>query len=196
MRPDDRKRVPENGWLAYLEGNDPGYPERALRHDFATIRARVEAMRRDTTTPDTRLADDPMGLNPATVSTLVNLMLGGLAPKHQGEVLHCRLRYFDPEARRAGLPVDVAALVESLSADAATLILVNLDPVAPRTVVVQAGGYGEHAFAAVTCEGQSKISLDQTLLTIQLAPGAGARLVLGMKRYVNPPTVAQPWDRH
>jgi hypothetical protein len=196
MRPDDRKRVPENGWLAYLEGNDPGYAERALRHDFATIRARVEAMRRDTTTPDTRLADDSMGFNPATVGTLVNLMLGGLAPKHQGEVLHCRLRYFDPEARRPGLPADVAALVESLSADAATLSLVNLDPVAPRTVVIQAGGYGEHAFTTVSCEGQSKTSLDQTLLTIQLAPGAGARLVLGMKRYVNPPTVAQPWDRH
>ena len=38
MRADDRRRVPGSGWLAYLEGNDPGYPERALRHDFATVR--------------------------------------------------------------------------------------------------------------------------------------------------------------
>src|SRR5207248_1689148 len=87
MRRDDRARVPEDGWLAFLEGGDPDYPERALRQDFATLREKARAMRRDETTPDTRLADDPMVLNPATVGTLVNLTLGGLRPKHQGEVL-------------------------------------------------------------------------------------------------------------
>ena len=159
MRPEDRKRVPPNGWLAFLEGNDPGYPERALRNDFAALRAKVEEMRRDTTTPDTRLADDPMVLNPATVAALVNLTLGGLPPKHQGEVLHCRVRYFDPDARRPGLPDDVAALVETLTADAVTLTLVNLDQSDPRTIVVQAGGYGEHTFTAVACDGRT-VSLD------------------------------------
>jgi hypothetical protein len=196
MRPADRTRVPENGWLAYLEGNNPGYPERALQQGFAVLREKVEAMHRDTTTPDTRLADDPMGFNPApaTAATLVNLMLGGLAPKHQGEVLHCRLRYFDPESRRPGLPPDVAALVESLGADSATVRLVNLDPSDPHTVIVQAGGYREHTFTAVEWAGRS-IAVDRPVLDIALAPGAGGRLVLRMKRYVNPPTVAQPWDR-
>ena len=194
MRPDDRKRVQPNGWLDYLGGNDPGYPERALRNDFAALRAKVGQMRQDATTPDTRLADDPMVLNPATVATLVNLTLGGLAPKHQGEVLHCRVRYFDPEARRPGLPPEVAALVETLTADAVTLNLVNLDQSDPRTIVVQAGGYREHTFTGVTCDGRT-LALDQPLLNVRLAPGAGGRLVLKMKRYVNPPTVAQPWDR-
>ena len=61
-------------------------------------------MRRDPTTPDTRLADDPMAYNPATVGTLVHLMLGGLPPKHQGEVLQARVRYFDPIRRRPACP--------------------------------------------------------------------------------------------
>jgi hypothetical protein len=194
MRSGDRDRVPPSGWLAYLEGNDPDYPERALRNEFAVLRQKVEKMRLDPSTPDTRLADDPMPFNPVSVGTLVNLTLGGLAPRHQGEVLHCRLRYFDPEARRPGLPPDVGALVEALTADSATLTLVNLDPSDPRAVVVQAGGYREHAFTAVVCDGRTT-ALDEPLLDVRLAPGAGGRLVLRMKRYVNTPTLAQPWDR-
>ncbi len=117
MKEADRRRVPNSDWLAFLEGRNPSYPETALRGDFATIRRKVEAMRRDPTTPDTRLADDPMAYNPATVGNLVHLMLGGLPPKHQGEVLQARVRYFDPIRRRPGLPEDVAALVDSLRDD-------------------------------------------------------------------------------
>jgi hypothetical protein len=32
-------------------------------------------------------------------------------------------------------------------------------------------------------------------ITVQLAPGAGAKLMLAMKRYANPPTAKFPWDR-
>ena len=76
--------MPDSGWLTFLEGRNPGYPDAALRDDFATIRRKIAAMRSDPTTPDTRLADDPMAYNPATVATLVQLMLGGLAPKASG----------------------------------------------------------------------------------------------------------------
>ena len=71
-------------------------------------------MRADTTTPDTRLADDPMRSNPATVANLVRLTMGGLPTGNRTLVLHARLRYFDPDRRRPGLPADVAALVEGL----------------------------------------------------------------------------------
>jgi hypothetical protein len=116
MKEADRRRVPNSDWLAFLEGRNPCYPESALRADLATIRRKAEAMRNDTSTPDTRLADDPMAYNPATVANLVRLMLGGLAPKHRGEILHSRVRYFDLLKRRPGLPDDVAALVDSLGA--------------------------------------------------------------------------------
>ncbi len=68
-----------------------------------------------------------MAYNPATVGNLVRLMLGGLPPKHQGEVLQARVRYFDPIKRRPGLPEDVAALVDSLTDDSTSLTLANLN---------------------------------------------------------------------
>ena len=68
--------------------------------------------------------------------------------------LHCRLRYFDPERRRAGLPEDVAALVERMTEDEVTVTLVNLDPVEARTVIVQGGAYAEHQIERVRREGE------------------------------------------
>jgi hypothetical protein len=58
MREDDAKRVGHDAWLDYLDGKSANYPEQALQQDLGRIRFRVVGMRRDTTTPDTRLADD------------------------------------------------------------------------------------------------------------------------------------------
>src|SRR5262249_43786863 len=113
----DLQRLPLASWIGYLEGREPNFPEDALRQDFATLRQKVAGFRADTTTPDTRLSDDPLRFNPATVRTLIQLMLGGLPPGNSGSVLHCRVRYFDPEKGRAGIPEDVGALVEKLTAD-------------------------------------------------------------------------------
>src|SRR5688572_8709197 len=112
----DLERVPKTGWNGFLEGQNPDYPEKALQADLQHIRKKMEDVRGDPTTPDTRLADWIMGNNPATTGTLVNQMLGGYLT---GNIwtLHSRLRYFDPIERRSGLPEDVAALVEKLTAD-------------------------------------------------------------------------------
>jgi hypothetical protein len=194
MRRDDLQRVPPNGWLAYLEGKQPDYPEAALRRDLVRIRERVAGMRSDTTTPDTRLADDPMKYNPASVSSLIELMLGGIHPGHVGSVLNCRIRYFDPEARRAGVPEDVAALVEKLTDDSVTLTLVNTNQLDARTLVIQAGGYGEHQFESAALDGRP-VPVNRDRLTVRLQPGSGGRLVLATKRYANQPTLQFPWAR-
>mgnify|MGYP001064612877 CR=1 FL=1 len=189
----DLERVPKTDWIAFLEGEAPDYPEQALRAELASVRATLAAMRRDPTTPDTRLADWLMAYNPARTDALAKLTLGGYLT---GNIwtLHSRVRYFDPVRRRSGLPEQVAALVEKLSADSVTLTLINLDPVDPRTVVVQAGAYAEHQLLGVTLNGQS-VALDAPVLTVRLEPGCGARLEFRMKRYANPPTLAQPWHR-
>ncbi|MBS0265995.1 MAG: hypothetical protein JSS02_28950 [Planctomycetes bacterium] len=192
QRSDDLARVPGNPWLAYLAGKQPGYPEMALRRDLTQIRNRVQALRQDTTTPDTRLADDPMAYNPASVQSLVELMLGGLMPARIGSVLNCRFRYFDPLARRAGLPPDVAALVDSLTTDSAAVTLVNVNQLEPRTLVLQAGGYAEHEFVSVTHDGTTE-AVQARHLTLRLAPGAGVRLAFQMRRHVHPPTMQFPW---
>jgi hypothetical protein len=189
----DLDRVPLRGFVGFLEGKNPEYPVQALQADLERIRRSVRQMEADTTTPDTRLADYVQGQNPTETNALTNLTLGAYLAGNVWS-LHSRFRYFDPIRRRAGLPEDVAALVEKLEADAATVVLVNVDAVEPRTVVVQAGGYGEHRFDSVEVNGTTQ-TIAGPLLNVRLEPGSGARLKFRMARYVNPPTLAFPWDR-
>jgi hypothetical protein len=190
----DRRRVADHPWVQFLAGENPGYPERALRADFENIRSCVAGMRADTTTPDTRLADDPMRFNPATVETLRQLMLGGLDPGRNAAPLHCRLRYFDPAQRRAGIPDDVAALVDSLTDDRVSVTLVNVNQIEAREMIVQCGAYAEHQCIGVEL-GDERVDVDAPSFTVRLAPGAGQRLVIHTRRYANQPTLAFPWNR-
>jgi hypothetical protein len=189
----DLERLPKEGWIGFLEGTNPGYPEQALRASLDFIRRRVREMENDQTSADTRLADYLMGYNPASIESLVELAWGTYL---SGNIwsLHARLRYFDPVRRRAGLPEDVAALVEKLTADSVTVTLVNTNQVQARSVVVQAGGYGEHQFVSAAVDGRTA-PLDASHVTARLAPGSGARVEFQMKRYANRPTASFPWER-
>jgi hypothetical protein len=193
MREDDAKRAGDDPWRDFLNGTNPGYPERALSADLARIRSRVAGLRRDSTTPDTRLADDPMKYNPASIHGLLALAMGGVHPGVGGNSLVARLRYFDPDKRRAGLPDDVAALVERLTPDEATVTLVNINQLNSRTIVVQGGAYGEHQLASAKL-ADTQTAVDSSRVTIKLSPGAGATLTLKMKRHANQPTLGLPWN--
>ena len=194
MERDDLKRLnTDSGWIGFLEGSTSDYPVEALQRDFERVRGQMEKVRADPTTPDTRLSDNPNPLNPATIGSLVELMLGGMAPRH-GCPLHCRLRYFDPARQRPGMPEGVGALVEKLEADSTTVTLVNTDQVAGRQVVVQGGAYAEHHFDKVTVDGEV-VDVDATSFAVELAPGAGATLEIGTQRYTSQPSFAFPWDR-
>jgi hypothetical protein len=191
----DLERVPLTGWIGFLEGKDPEYPVRTLQSEFARVQQKLAVLREDNTTADTRLADYLLSYNPPETNGLMNLMLGGyIASGSRQWTLHSRFRYFDPARRRAGAPEDVGALVEKLAADAATVTLVNVNPVEPREVIVQAGAFGEHNFEAVTVNGQTT-PIGRPLLSVRLDPGCGARLEFKMARYNNQPTLAYPWDR-
>jgi hypothetical protein len=192
LKDEDRKRVVKTAWLDYLDGKNAAYAEQALRGDLERIRTRVDGMRKDTTTPDTRLADDPLKLNPASVDSLIELAMGGLPPKNRGKLLFAQLRYFDPAKRRAGLPEGVAALIDKITPDGVEVTLVNTNPVDARSLIVQAGGYAEHRFVEVTTEGKTT-ALNGSHLTVRLEPGCGGRFVLKMRRFVNQPTLALPW---
>jgi hypothetical protein len=192
-RQDLQRLDAETGWIGFLEGNAPDYPVAALQRDFGRVRSQMEKVRHDPTTPDTRLSDNPNPLNPATIGSLVELMLGGMTPRH-GCPLHCRLRYFDPARQRPGMPDGVGALVEKLEADSTTVTLVNTDQVSSRQVVVQGGAYAEHHFGTVRI-GDEAFEVDATSFAVELAPGAGATLRIDTQRYATQPTFAFPWDR-
>lgn len=194
QKDEDRKRIGRNGWLEYLEGDNADYPVQSLQKDLDTVRQRVEKLRADDSSPDTRLSDDMNNSNPAITSALTQQMLGGLPTGRTGFPLHCRLRYFDPEGRRAGVPEGVAALVDSMSADEVTLQIVNTDPLRRRSVVVQGGAYAEHQIASVASDAGTE-SVDGSHFTLHLDPGAGSHLTIKMKRYSNAPTFTFPWHR-
>ena len=194
MNPAHRDLLEGDPWVRFLVGDNPDYPQEALLADLDKVRSNLEQMRADTASPDTRLSDDMNGINPAVTETLTQLMLGGIPTGRTGGPLHCRLRYFDPERRRAGIPQDVAALVKSLSADSVTVVLVNTNQVATRRVTVQGGAYAEHQFGTVEMDGQS-LAVGDDAFEVEIAPGCGARLVIGTDRYANSPTLAFPWRR-
>ena len=182
----ERSRARTQDRLVRLPGGkEPHYPAQALRQDLEFVRRKAKELREDPTSPDTRLADYPMLLNPAAHNALANLTMGALLTGNIWS-LHARLRYFDPVRRRSGLPEDVAALVEKISGDSVTVSLVNVNPVEARDVIVQAGAYGEHQFTTPH---------NARWITVRLEPGSGDRLTLGMKRYAHQPTARQPWDQ-
>lgn len=182
----------DEGWIGFLEGNDPDYPERALRKQLTTIRDKMEDLRNDPTTPDTRLADWPARYNPLQPMMELNRLSQGGYIAAKMYVLHCRVRYFDPARYRAGLPEDVASLVTGVHEDWTTVKLVNLDQVNARDVVVQTGGYGEHQCSRVE-SGGSTLTVNDNHFTVHLEPGAGTELTIHHERYANQPSLKFPW---
>jgi hypothetical protein len=152
-------------------------------------------MREDKTPPERRLADNMMGYNPAVIGTLTHLMQGALVPNREGGLLHARLRYFDPVKRRAGVPDDVAALVSEMTDTRTVVTLVNLHASEPRELIVQGGGYGEHRIQSVELNGRAQ-PVNARAFVARLEPGAGAKLVLTMRRYAEAPTISFPWERN
>jgi len=191
MQPQDLARIGKDPWIDYLNGTNPDYPVTALESDLRGIQTRLGRLRQDKTTAAERLADNMMDFNPVAVDALIRLTLGGLPPGRDGGLLNARLRYFDPARRRAGLPGDVAALVSNISDTGTTVTIVNLNRTQSRAVVIQGGAYGEHRIESVETEGKSR-RIDGRSLTVNLAPGAGARLVLTMRRYSEAPTAKFP----
>ena len=79
-----------------------------------------------------------------------------------------------------------------MDAETTTIRLVNLSPSAARTVAIQGGGYGEHQIVSAVADGQ-ETPVNARSFTVRLAPGAGGRLTLKMRRYANAPRLAFPW---
>lgn len=196
--PRDLARLPRTGWIGFLQGQEPDYPLRALQADLEEVRAAAQRLRADDTTMDA-----PVGItrwesnNPVATTALINLTLGGPDPDGSGHgplPLHTQVRHFDPENHRAGLPEDVAALVERVTANSVVLTLVNTSPINARTVTVQMGGYGEHRCTTIRTSAGSE-RCDGRSFNVRLSPGSSETLTIGVDRYAYRPTLAFPWDQ-
>lgn len=198
MSEEARARCPDDAWIGFVSGDNPRYPEESLQADLASVRDKVEWIRNDPMTPDTRLSDNTNAVNPAAPGALFQQTMGGPVPK-RAQAVHCMFRYFDPAARRPGLPEDVAALVDTVGDTNSAVTLVNINPVEPAEVVIQGGAYREHVLKSVkvgsgSVEGDGgTVEVAGDYLKLRLAPGSGTRLEIAMERYVNQPTLDLPW---
>ena len=187
-------------WFAFLRGENPGYPEAILQSQYLEMCRRLDVLRHDDGDPREWDVHHWQEINPVRCEGLVQLTLGGPQIIYHGGLLHCRVRYFDPAQRRAGLPPNVAALVRQITPDHTVLQLINLHPLRERPVILQAGAFGEHQFTdvRVVAEGASQagepIPVHSKWLQVHLAPGSGITLDLGLRRFANRPTYATPWS--
>ena len=94
---------------------------------------------------------------------------------------------------QAAAGLTVAALVDGWGPDSLTLTLVNVSPSVARSVIVQGGAYAEHQIASVS-DGKATMEVNAPNFPVRLAPGAGARLTIRMKRFANDPTLSFPWE--
>jgi hypothetical protein len=198
-------------WFEFIRGNDPSYPETILRANYTLVSRQLEKMRSPQGNPEAWISDgyslgDLSSIHkwqemcPVYPEGLLQLTMG--APMHisHGGLQHARVRYYDGEAQRPGLPPQVSALVEKLTDNSVTLNLINLDLFAEKEVIIQAGGFGEHEFdtaAIVNLNGETiqTVQVDHKWLHIQLAEGAGVKLHITMRRYTNQPTYETPWSQ-
>ena len=183
----------EPQWIQFLIGQNPQWPQQSLDRCIMGAKGQLAALKKMEDAGKTPPYNDSRQVGWA--GPLVNQMTGGIMPLWHGQLHLARFRYFDPERKRPGIPPHCAALVESMTDDAATLVLVNTGKTDARTVLVQTGAYAEHQCLTVTPEGGKAVAVNGTLFAVKLAPGTGQRLRVTMKRHANTPTLRLPWDR-
>ena len=157
------------------------------------VQSRLDFMAEDDQDPATYSDAYFQRRNPVTCEGLVQLTMGAPLPHYNGGLLVARLRYFDCEQQRPGLPPDVAALVSNLRDSGVELTLVNLSETNRREVLIQAGAMGEHRFTDVQVDGGSPVSVGGQTLTVSLPPRTQAHLQMGMERFVGEPSFAAPF---
>ena len=200
-------------WIRYLAGKKPDFPEAMLGATYAQVCHRLAQVRAD----NTDLAAGPsihlwQQVQPVITEALTQLTMGSPQVIYYGGMLNARVRYFDAQRRRPGLPEQVAALVHTITPGQVSLTLVNLNPTETRSLILQAGGLGEHRFKHASCEysttaypaptgayaaDEPKIetrhfAINDRHLRVCLPPSTELRLHLDMERYVNTPSYAGP----
>ncbi len=179
----NQNRHNEAPHLLYLAGDNPDWPEKVLGAEFRQMSRNLDRIRSGKFQHEWA-SQTATEQNPVFTNGLAQMTTGAPHMSFNGGLLMARVRYYDPARKRPGLPEDVAALIEKLTADLTVVQLVNISPLRARRVILQAGAYGEHEF---TSPQKGK------WLTVELPPATSIRLELGTRRFVNRPSYAQPW---
>ncbi len=203
---------PDLGWAYFVQGRNPRFPVDAFRRNLKFVQQRLARILNEHGDPETWYDAHWLALEPLPTDNLVRLTIAGLPVHKRGEMLHSYIRYFDFDKRQAGLPQGVAALVTGVAADSVTVELVNTNLFERRRLIVQGGSYGEHRITDVSFQAAASgwvpgsnptvtgvtesqtTRVDGTYFEIDLEPGAGITLEIGLERFVSSPRYAFPWN--
>lgn len=188
-------------WYRYVTGHLPDFPAQVLQAAYRHMTQRLQYICTDPLDPHEWAAVSPyendvhlwLNRNPVTCEGLVQTMCGSPMPVYHGGLLHAQLRYLDEAEQRAGLPADVAALVETVDGAGVTVHLVNLDPLRSKVVIVQGGSFGEHILRqAHDINSEHRVDINAPCVRVELAPAASLRARLEMERFSRAPRYTQP----
>jgi hypothetical protein len=198
----------EAAWLAFLDGEAPGYPEEILRYNLGPCARRLLWLQEDREDP-TAYSDAYLQVrNPVVLEALTQLVLGAPLPIYNGGLVIAQVRYWDPDRRRPGLPPGVVALVDRIELGGIRLHVINLRIDREAVVILEAGAGAEHDFTEVRltpsptagksgpAEGEVRwepVTVQGPWLILRLRPLSQARLELGMRRWVRPASARPPW---
>jgi hypothetical protein len=207
-------------WFEFIQGNFPSYPLEILRANIQLIDSQLRKMRSNTGDPltwptyDPETADVEVGLdlriagysihawqefNPIYFEGLYQLLSG--APMHvsHGGLQFGKIRYFDDQRERSGLPENVSAMVEQISSNSMRVKVVNLNESQSRTLTIQAGNFAENSFNSVVISTEDgnvqSLEIENKWFTLEIGPLAGATLDFKYSRYVNKPTYETPYSK-
>ncbi|MFI6071676.1 hypothetical protein ACIA5C_08810 [Actinoplanes sp. NPDC051343] len=204
----------EEPWYEYLAGRNPGFPEKILAAAHAEARRRLALLEQHAGEP---VAEEDIHLwqnvNPVVTEALTMLTWGGPQVVYNGGHAQARVRHYDADARRPGLPPEVAALVSGIDPDATVCTLVNLSGTATRRVIVQAGAFAEHDFGSVAYDvaapgwtgghyeyishevpvTRAELTGDGPWITVVLPPGTQITVTAALRVRVRPPSFRTPW---
>ena len=186
-------------WLSYLWGANPDYPERALSMAIGQANRRLALMDAVEHDPKNDHIHFWQQVQPVVTEVLTQLTTGAPQVLYNGGLQGARVRYFDGLRKRPGLPKDIAALVDQVTAERVSLELINLGGWKPAQVIVQGGAFGEHRIdeaevesvdgsdypggliefaAAEVRTSTSRVVVGDNRLTVDLPPRSRIRLTL------------------
>lgn len=207
-------------WFQFIQGEKPDYPVAILRANIELINTQLRKMRSKTGDPrswntyDPATADEVVGLDlridgyqihawqefsPIYFEGLAQMTMG--APMHisHGGLQHGKVRFFDGELQRPGLPRDVGAIVDTLTSTTIGMKIANTSTTQSRSLIVQAGTFGEHTFTSVEVTFDSGVSalhdIGSQWFQVDLGALAGATLTFNVERYVNTPSYETPFSK-
>lgn len=182
----------------YYDGKNPDWPEKILTAEYQQALETFEQIRLDERTAHDMITTNRFPSQPVLTKGLTQVTMGAPQAIYNGGLLRATVRYFDRDRVRPGLPPDIAALVDRLDTEGVGIQLVNANRNEPRSLIVQAGAFGEHRFTQIRYrsgeqDGETVKSVNGNCFAVNLPPSTSIRVDAGLDRFANRPSYAFPW---